>query len=430
MLPIVQLRHVTRDDVQRIAEWLSDDEVSSRWFGHYACGDPVHRGYEPGLMLGASTEDWVRVFDHDRHRLIFSIYASEEGHIGECQAVFDQSNDVEISLLIGRKDLWHRGFGAAAAIQLLDRIFYDFPADQAWVSVPEDNVAALRLFNRLGFSYVTDQVLCQTPGGDELRTTILALPASEYNDRKLETRPLERTVSPIVTVTGPPGSGAEHVAAETARLLRAKLLDGEITEEVAKALDRTRGEIESLEASYTSFWARLLRAALEPWERYGAIESSPEMFGPYPVITDQFDLPDYLTKEDYLRGLGSVFSAMSTDRSLVIHGHGAIALAPTTRPVFHVLVDMGMDGRVRKAQLEERASGQHARRILKRSDRAFMSLYKGLYGIDPADPASYDIVVNMDRLAVESAARIVSSAVTGSVRAYHQRQSQPELQPA
>ena len=428
MLPIVQLRHVTRNDVQRIAEWLSDDEVSSRWFGHYACGDPVHLGYEPGLMLGASTEDWVRVFDHDRRRLIFSIYAGDEGHVGECQAVFDENGDFEISLLIGRKDLWHRGFGAAASIQLLDRIFYDFPADQAWVSVPEDNVAALRLFNRLGFSYVTDQVLCQTPGGTEIRTTILALPASDYQDRRNGSRPSGKTVSPIVTVTGPPGSGAEHVAAETARLLRADLLDGDITDEVAKVLDRTPGEIESLEASYTSFWARLLRASLEPWERYGAIESSPEMFGPYPAVTDQFDLPDYLTKEDYLRGLSSVFSSAPTDRSLVIHGRGAVALAPTTRPVFHVLVDMGLDGRVRKAQFEDKVSEQYARRALKRSDRAFVSLYKGLYGVDPADPSKYDIVINMDRLAVETAARIVSGAVARSVRAY--RQSRPELQPA
>ena len=426
MLPIVQLRHVTRDDVQRIARWLSDDEVSSRWFGHYACGDPVHRGYEPGLMLGASTEDWVRVFDHDRQRLIFSIYAGEEGHIGECQAVFDQSNDVEISLLIGRKDLWQRGFGAAAAIQLLDRIFYDFPADQAWVSVPVDNVAALRLFNRLGFSYVSDQMLCQAPDGGELHTTILALPASEYNGRKLEPNSSVRTITPVVTVTGPPGSGAEHVAAETARLLRANFLDGEITEEVAKILDRTPGEIESLEASYSSFWARVLRASLEPWERYGTLETSPEMFGPYPIITDQFDLPDYLTKEEYLRGLGSVFA--SAGRSLVVHGHGAIALAPASRPAFHVLVEMGMDGRVRKAQLEEKVSESYARRMLQRSNRAFVSLYKNLYGVDPTKPAKYDIVINMDRLAVESAARIVSGAVTRSLKTY--RTVQPQLQPA
>ena len=428
MLPIVQLRHVTRDDVQRIARWLSDDEVSSRWFGHYACGDPVHRGYEPGLMLGASTEDWVRVFDHDRQRLIFSIYAGEEGHIGECQAVFDQFNDVEISLLVGRKDLWQRGFGAAAAIQLLDRIFYDFPADQAWVSVPVDNVAALRLFNRLGFSYVSDQMLCQAPDGGELRTTILALPASEYNDRKLEPNSSVRPITPVVTVTGPPGSGAEHVAAETSRLLRADFLDGEITEEVAKILDRTPGEIESLEASYSSFWARVLRASLEPWERYGAVESSPEMFGPYPVITDQFDLPDYLTKEEYLRGLGSVFASVSADRSLVVHGHGSIALAPASRPAFHVLVEMGMDGRVRKAQLEEKVSESYARRSLKRADKAFATLYKSLYGLDPTKPTGYNIVINMDRLAVESAARIVSGAVTRSLKTY--RTVQPQLQPA
>ena len=428
MLPIVQLRHVTRDDVQRIARWLSDDEVSSRWFGHYACGDPVHRGYEPGLMLGASTEDWVRVFDHDRQRLIFSIYAGEEGHIGECQAVFDQSNDVEISLLVGRKDLWQRGFGAAAAIQLLDRIFYDFPADQAWVSVPVDNVAALRLFNRLGFSYVSDQMLCQAPDGGELHTTILALPASEYNGRKLEPNSSVRTITPVVTVTGPPGSGAEHVAAETARLLRADFLDGEITEEVAKILDRTPGEIESLEASYSSFWARVLRASLEPWERYGAVESSPEMFGVYPVITDQFDLPDYLTKEEYLRGLGSVFASASADRSLVVHGHGAIALTHASRPAFHVLVEMGLDGRVRKAQLEEKVSESYARRMLQRSNRAFVSLYKNLYGVDPTKLAKYDIVINMERLAVESAARLVSGAVTRSLKTY--RMVQPQLQPA
>ena len=428
MLPIVQLRHVSRDDVQRISKWLLDDEVSSRWFGHYACGDPVHRGYEPGLMLGASTEDWVRVFDRDRQRLIFSIYSSDEGHIGECQAVFDENNDVELSLLIGRKDLWQRGFGASAAIQLLDRIFYDFPADQAWVSVPEDNVAALRLFNRLGFSYVADEVLCQAPVGEELRTTILALPASEYQDRKLEQRRPGKTVTPMVTVTGVPGSGAEHVAGETARLLRADHFDSDITNRIASQLDRTLGEIESLEASYSSFWARVFRASLEPWERYGIVETSPEMFGPYPVASEEFYLPDYLTKEEYLRGFGAVLASAPKDRSLVIHGHGAVALTPQSRPGFHVLIEMSFDGRVRKAQFEDSVSELRARRMLRRRDREYKSLYGALYGVDTTDISRYDLVINMDRMPVEGAARIVSSAVSRSARAYRQRQ--PELQPA
>ena len=91
-----------------------------------------------------------------------------------------------MSLLIGRKDLWHQGYGAASAIQLLDRIFYDYPVEQAWVSVPQDNAAALRLFSRLGFSIVSDRTLCPAPDGGILQAAIMALPATEYRDRKLE----------------------------------------------------------------------------------------------------------------------------------------------------------------------------------------------------------------------------------------------------
>ena len=414
MLPIVQLRRVTRDDVQRISGWLSDYDVASSWFGHYACGDPVHRGYEPGLMMGASSENWVRVFDHDRRRVIFSIYAGDEGHIGESQAVFDDDGDVEISLLIGRKDLWHRGFGAAAAIQLLDRLFYDYPVDQAWVSIPQDNIAALRLFSRLGFSYLCEKSLCQTPDGGELRTTIMALPASEYLDRKMEPQSAERTPQPIVTVTGLPGSGSEHVAAEVARLLRADTLDAGITDALCREIGRTRGEIEALEASFTSFWASALRSALAPWERYGAIEASPEMFGSFPIVESSVELPDYLTKEEYLDGLRSVFKSAATDDALVIHGRGSLTLAPSGRPTFHVFVGMNLSGRAAKAQLEEKVSEYAARQSLNKMDKQFVSLYKRLYGIDPMDPGRYDLTINMDRLTVESAARIVSSAVARS----------------
>ena len=426
MLPIVQLRHLSREDIQRITRWLADEEVSSRWFGHYACGDPVHRGYEPQLMLSAADEDWVRVFDRDRRRLIFSIYSGDEGHIGECQAVFEGEGEVEISLLVGRKDLWHRGFGAAAAIQLLDRIFYDFPMEQAWVSIPQDNIAALRLFNRLGFSYVSDRVLCQTPDGGELRSTIMALPASEYRDRKLEPQASGRSVPPIVTVTGAPGSGSEDVAREIARLLRADFLDHEITAAVATELDRSVGEITSLEAGFTSFWARALRAALEPWERYGTIEASSEMIGPFPG-PEIIELPDYLTKEEYLRGLGSVLASAAGDAAVVIHGHGAVTLTLSDRPTFHVFIDMAMESRVRKAQFESKESAASARRQLIRLDKQFISLNKGLYGVDPTNLDNYDISIDMDRLTVESAARLVSGAVARSART-HRRPVQREMQ--
>ena len=420
MLPIVQLRHVTRDDVQRIAQWLQDDDVSSRWFGHYGCGDPVHRGYEPGLMLTGSTEDWVRVFDRDRGRLIFSIHSREEGHIGECQALFDGIGGVEMSLLIGRKDLWHRGFGAAAALQLLDRIFYDYPVEQVWVSVPQDNMAALRLFNGLGFSVISEESLCMSESGDSPKVAILALQAADYRDRKLQPRSGGRYAPPIVTVTGLPSSGSEHVAAETARLMRARFVDEQITEDLAIQLGRTVGEIASLEASYMSIWARLLRAALEPWERYGAIDGSTEYTGTLPRI-DHIGPPDYLTKEEYLKGLKSVLSSTVANGTVILHGHGASGLVPNDRPTFHVFVDMGIGGRARKLHLEDQVPTARAHQLLQRVDKAFVSLHKRLFGLDSRNQGQYDIKINMDRLTVESAARIISGAVVRSANTQRAR---------
>ncbi len=416
MLPIVQLKYVTRNDVQRIANWLLDEDVSSRWFGHYACGDPVHRGYEPVLMLNASSEDWARVFDRDRRRLIYSIYANDEGHIGECQAVFDGSGDVELSLLIGRKDLWHRGYGAAAAFQLLDRVFYDYPVERAWVSVPRDNIAALRLFGRLGFSLISGSAKCLSPGGDVLESETLALRVEEYRDGKIPAKSASaKTAVPLVTVTGLPGSGSEHVGAEAARLLRAKFVDRQLTADIASRLDRTAGEIEALEASYTSIWARLLRAALEPWERFGAVDYSPEFMGTWPGAY-QIDPSEYLTKEEYLDGLRDVVAAKAASGLTVVHGHGAVSVPLGRIPAFHVFVEMNSEGRERKAQLERKTFADAAAREMRQADKIFISQYRGLYGVNPLDPNLYDITISMNRLTVEDAARIVSNAVGRSVR--------------
>ena len=81
VLPEIELREVTREDVDRIAGWLDDNDVSSNWFGHYACGDPVHRGYDPVHILEAPESEWDRIFRHDPRRLISSIYNERGEHI-------------------------------------------------------------------------------------------------------------------------------------------------------------------------------------------------------------------------------------------------------------------------------------------------------------------------------------------------------------
>ena len=429
MLPIVQLRHVTREDVKRISHWLNDEEVASRWFGHYACGDPVHRGYEPTLMLSASNQDWARVFDHNRGHLIFSIYTSGEGHIGECQAVFDEHGDVEMSLLVGRRDLWQRGYGASAAIQLLDRIFYEYNVEQTWVSIPQENTAALRLFTRLGFAPISEAYMCAAMNGGGRRATTLALQSADYYSRKLPPIASQETLSPIVTVTGLPGSGSEVVAAEIARLIKAKFFDRNIVESLSERLDRSVGEIRALEASYTSVWARFLRAMIAPWERYGALDYSADYMGVFPAEYYLESEPfDFLTKEEYLTGLKSVIRESVASAPAVVHEYGAPHFIPDDRPTFHVFVDMPLELRAQKAQFEEGVTMENAFRILRRSDREFISMHKNLIGADPLSSTRYDMTVNMNRLSVEGAARMVSGAMARSAgvrRSTTQRAHQP-----
>ena len=153
----VQLTAVTREDVARIAEWLKDTEVSDMWFGRYTYGDPAHLGYEPEKMITANEHEWDEVFrdpHHEPHRDIFSIRTQSGEHVGEGQLSIDEAlGDAQISILIGRKDLWHRGYGTTAALALLEHIFETLGLYRAWVDVPEYNSAAREMFRHLGFRH-------------------------------------------------------------------------------------------------------------------------------------------------------------------------------------------------------------------------------------------------------------------------------------
>ena len=134
MLPEVTFKSVSRDDVDRIAWWLQDDDLTSRWFGHYSADDPVHPGYDPSHMLEASDWEWRRTFG-DPRRAIFSIYNTADEHVGECQVQHDGEGGAELTVIIGRKDLWHHGYGTATMLELLDKVFNTIGLDAAWVTV-------------------------------------------------------------------------------------------------------------------------------------------------------------------------------------------------------------------------------------------------------------------------------------------------------
>ena len=156
--PNIDLRTISRDDVKRIVEWIKDDEVAELWFGRYSYGDAAHLGYDPQKILTSSKEEWDRTFNDENpepHRAFFSIYKSENNeHIGESQLFIDDAlGDAQLSVIIGKKDLWHHGYGSSSVVKLMSHAFKDLELYRVWVDIPEYNTHARNMFEGLGFQH-------------------------------------------------------------------------------------------------------------------------------------------------------------------------------------------------------------------------------------------------------------------------------------
>jgi diamine N-acetyltransferase len=181
MLPEIRLKEVTKEDIPRLIKWLEDKDISSSWFGRYTYGDPIHLGYHPAEMLKASQEEWFNVFN-DPNKRIFSIYSALDEHIGEAKILIDETlGNAEIPILIGRKDLWHQGYGTATVLVLLDLAFNNYGLHRIWVDIPEYNEAAINMFSNLGFVHEGILRKSHPHEGKRFDSSIMGMLASEYS---------------------------------------------------------------------------------------------------------------------------------------------------------------------------------------------------------------------------------------------------------
>ncbi len=182
----VTLQPVTRDDVSRIRRWLEDEEIAQSWFGRYSYGDPAHLGYHPDEMEKASDEQWERVFADPEHRIL-SIYTSAGEHIGEVHVAIEESlGDGHLSILVGRKDMWHQGYGTAGTRETLRLSFGEWDLFRVWVDVPEYNVAALEMFRHLRFVHEGTLRKSRPHEGSRFDSVVMGILAGEYVARRDE----------------------------------------------------------------------------------------------------------------------------------------------------------------------------------------------------------------------------------------------------
>ena len=411
MLPRVNLTEVSREDVDRVAAWLADADVSSRWYGVYTCGDPVHRAYVPQLMLEASAAQWAMVFDNPK-RAVVSAYTEIGEHVGEGEIILDDRDGAEISVLIGRKDLWRQGYGTAVTLSLIARAFDDMGLQKVWASVPDDNAPARGLFRKLGFVVEGRQVQCghgEVPGAS---SSIMALTAIEYSARRADEP--RRRWAPIAIVTGLPGSGSKEIARDIARLLGSRFVDEEITAELCSRLRCSEGELKSLENSFRSRWGRWLRRMATPMHWSAGTEPG---FDVYAAVSrlDYYEPVELISKDDYLRELRSIVRRIAAKGNAVLHGRGAHLLVPKAARSVSVFVAASKSWRLAKVVRDEGLTGDEACKLLKRADRDALAAYRYLFDADMENSGLYDLSINPERVPMTMAGQTVAGALGVSI---------------
>ena len=190
----IELTQVTREDVSRIRLWLQDEEVSDSWFGRYSYGDPAHLGYHPEEVENSADEELERVFDNPEHRIL-SIYTEEGEHIGEMHVAIEESlGDGQLSILIGRKDMWHEGYGTAATLAALDMTFNEIGLYRVWVDIPEYNKAARNMCSHVGFVHEGTLRKSRPHEGSRFDSVVMGMLATEYERRSSEEGAVPHTV--------------------------------------------------------------------------------------------------------------------------------------------------------------------------------------------------------------------------------------------
>ena len=112
----------------------------------------------------------------------------------------------------------------------------------------------------------------------------------------------------------------------------------------------------------------------------------------------------------YKIALQATLGELASDGRLVYHGHLGHELLPNIRHVMKVLLTAPMDYRIEQVRARNGLTDGAARHYIEVVDKARTRRLMAMFNADWRDPARYDLVLNISRMSLESAQRIIVEA--------------------
>ncbi len=139
----VNLRPLRDDDLARRTEWLNDLEVVKLF-----TGSALERVY-----TSVDAERWRLSLEADLAAAVWAIETGQSLHIGDVDLhdINRSERSAKLTILIGDKAFWNKGYGADAVKALLGYAFTEMDLAKVILKVYDFNERAIRCYEKCGF---------------------------------------------------------------------------------------------------------------------------------------------------------------------------------------------------------------------------------------------------------------------------------------
>ena len=178
---------------------------------------------------------------------------------------------------------------------------------------------------------------------------------------------------PLITITGSMGTGGMTISRQVADALNLELYDDQRLQEEAANMGISSGDIESLDEKAPGLFSRLL-------------SHKPQTY---------VDLVQAVIYEVARRGEGVIF------------GHGAQFLLRDFGCALQVRLHASFPTRIQYLMDKQGMSREAAEKMIEKSDTERRGFQQYAFHMDWNDPTLYDLIINRDKLSLDSAAKLI-----------------------
>jgi cytidylate kinase len=200
----------------------------------------------------------------------------------------------------------------------------------------------------------------------------------------------------VITISRQFGSGGRTLGKKIAEKLNYPFADNEIIQMVAKEANVSPQWVENIEKEAGTKLSRILsKMVSQKW-----IDR---------VLADE---RGYIDEKIYLDYLVLIIAKIADEGDVVILGRGSQYILNDHPDAYHILLIDEKESRVNFMEKHYNLSKKKASQVVNFEDRRRVSLYKKLGKIDYDNPTLYHLVLNMNRIDMDTALNLACNMVT------------------